>query len=162
MVKTLILVRHGKPQPAAPDIPDFDRTLTVEGIAARAAPHGFARTFSLLSNEQRRDAVIWSSPAVRAMQTAQQVSDALGGKPVVEKSCLWYQESGTFLNEVEASDATCLIAVGHIPFMNEMTAYLTGSAISFTPGAAAAIELAHEIDLGSGTLSWYVQGPAAQ
>ena len=162
MVKTLILVRHGKPQPSAPDIPDFDRTLTVEGIAALAAPHGFARTFSLLSNEQRRDAVIWSSPAVRAMQTAQQVSDALGGKPVVEKSCLWYQESGTFLNEVEASDATCLIAVGHIPFMNEMTACLTGSAISFTPGAVAAIELAHEIDLGSGTLSWYVQGPAAQ
>ena len=61
MVKTLILVRHGKPQPAAPDIPDFDRTLTVEGIAALAAPHGFARTFSLLSDDQREGAVIWSS-----------------------------------------------------------------------------------------------------
>ena len=161
MVKTLILVRHGKPQPATPDIPDFDRTLTVEGIAALAAPHGFARTFSLLSDDQREGAVIWSSPTVRAMQTAQHISDALGGKPIVEKSCLWYQESGTFLNEVETSDATCLIAVGHIPFMNEMAAYLTGSAISFTPGAVAAIELADEIDLGSGTLSWYVQGPAA-
>ena len=161
MVKTLILVRHGKPQPSAPDIPDFDRALTAEGIAALAAPHGLARTFSLLTEEEREHAVIWSSPAVRAMQTAQRISDALGGTPVVEKSSLWYQESGTFLNDVEASDAACLIAVGHIPFMNEMAAYLTGSAISFTPGAAAAIELADELDLGAGTLSWYVQGPAA-
>lgn len=161
MVKTLILVRHGKPQPSAPDIPDFDRTLTAEGIAALAAPLGLARTFSLLTEEEREHAVIWSSPAVRAMQTAQRISDALGGTPVVEKSSLWYQESGTFLNEVEASDAACLIAVGHIPFMNEMAAYLTGSAISFTPGAAAAIELGDVLDLGAGTLSWYVQGPAA-
>lgn len=161
MVKTLILVRHGKPQPSAPDIPDFDRTLTAEGIAALAAPLGLARTFSLLTEEEREHAVIWSSPAVRAMQTAQHISDALGGTPVVEKSSLWYQESGTFLNEVEASDAACLIAVGHIPFMNEMAAYLTGSAISFTPGAAAAIELGDVLDLGAGTLSWYVQGPAA-
>lgn len=164
MSRTLVLVRHGKPEPAGPGVVDFDRKLTPAGIAALEGPDGFNRTFSLLSDEERSGAEIWTSPAVRARQTAQAVGRALDNNATRDCEQLWQQDHAGFLAEVASSTAPCVIAVGHIPFMNEAVAYLTGAAISFKPGGAAAIELPDpcepaSLQQDSCRMLWFVQGP---
>ena len=78
MVKTLILVRHGQAEPSSAAVPDIERSLTDAGRAALAGPQGFPRTFALLSSEERREASLWASEALRAQQTAQEVAAVLG------------------------------------------------------------------------------------
>ena len=162
MVETLILVRHGKAEGPSPDRPDIERNLTPEGAAALAGPDGFARTFSLMSDADRADARIWASSAVRAHQTAQEVARAIGDRAIEEHGSLWEQENAAFLAELAAADARCVIAVGHIPFMDEMASFLTGVSLSFKPGGAAAIALDPELGACSSQLMWFVQGPRAK
>ncbi|MDY2777067.1 MAG: histidine phosphatase family protein [Collinsella sp.] len=159
MAKTLILVRHGKPHPGGPDSPDELRELTDAGKAALAATDGFPRTFSLLTQAQRDSAAIWASPAVRAMQTAQAVCQAVGARDIETHSSLWAQDPVAFLGEVLTCESSCIIAVGHIPFMDRMVARLTGSELPFKPGAAACIELDANLEPGASRLLWFVQGP---
>lgn len=162
MKKTLVLVRHGKPEPAGGMKADFDRELTPAGRAALAGPDGFARAFAHLTSEERSDLIIWNSPAVRAQQTAEEASRVLDGALIAHHECLWEQENGLFLSEVASSDARCIVAVGHIPFMNEIAAYLTHEPISFKPGGVAAIDvvLKHGMPAaGACKLLWFEQGP---
>lgn len=161
MVSQLILVRHGKAEAASDGIPDEQRSLTPEGSAALAAPSGFARTFSLLSDEMRRDAIVWSSTALRARQTARAIVDVLGDRPIVEKPYLFDQDEATFLDDLAHADASCLAVVGHIPFMDRVTEYLTGANLLFTPGAAACLRINGALDPCSADLVWFVEGPAA-
>ncbi len=142
MVKTLILVRHGKAQRAGTGVPDELRALTDAGRAALAAPNGFPRTFSLVGASNRTRATIWASPAVRAQQTAQEVTAALGNRrAIIPMECLWEQDEQAFLRALAGEESDLLIAVGHIPFMNRMAESLCGASLSFRPGGAAAIAL---------------------
>lgn len=156
MVETLILVRHGKAEPGSPSLPDIERALTETGRAALAAPEGFPTSFAQLEAVDRERAELWVSPALRARQTAQEVLAVIGERPLIEHESLWEQDGVAFLEELAASDAQTVIAVGHIPFMNELLDWLTGEALSFSPGSVAAIRLAPAADareLG-GTLLW--------
>lgn len=158
MAKTVLLVRHGKPQ-AAGELPDKERPLTPEGLSALESPEGFARIAGLLAEPQRSAAVIWSSPAVRATQTAQVMAKALGGRPIEIHPCLWEQDPLAFQRELAAAQAPCVIAVGHIPFMDRMTEHLCGAQLPFKPGAVAAIQLDQQLHPGASNLLWFVQGP---
>lgn len=158
MIKKLILVRHGKAAPTAPGQADFDRELTDAGRAALASVDGFMRTFYLLDAHSASHATLWSSPAARAMQTAAEVNRALGGEiDTVPVDTLWEQDEEAFLQQLAETDADCLIAVGHIPFMNNMVERLTGITLSLKPGGMATIDL--EEDGANGALDWFVQGP---
>ena len=163
MVSTLILVRHGKAEHGGPGVPDIERQLTDAGRAALAGPEGFPASFSQLSEEERDEAELWVSPAVRAEQTAEEILVVIGDRPMREHESLWEQDQIAFLQEVAASDARMVIAVGHIPFMNDMLDWLTDDAsLSFSPGAVAAVRM----DPGQtaadchGTLMWFAKGPA--
>ena len=133
MVKTLILVRHGQAEPSSAAVPDIERSLTDAGRAALAGPQGFPRTFALLSSDERRTSY----------------------------SYLFDQDEQRFIEHVRQTDADCLIVVGHIPFVDRVTEYLTGSRLSFRPGAAAALRLDHSLDPCQSEVIWFVQGPAA-
>ena len=161
MARMLILVRHGKAEPAAAAPTDRERALTPEGRAALAGANGFPRTFSLLDDAQRAEAVLWASSARRAQETAQEVARVIGERPIEDHGSLWEQSGGAFLHELHESSAPCVVAVGHIPFMNEMVAYLTGTAVNFKPGAASALELDDTLAQGASRLMWFVQGPRA-
>lgn len=161
MVEKLILVRHGKAEPASGATPDALRHLTDGGRAALAATSGFARTFALLSDEDRRRAAVWSSTALRAQETAQAIVDVLGARTISEKEYLFDQDEATFIDELSRADRSCLIVVGHIPFMNRMAEYLTGLNLMFTPGAAACLRMGATLDPGKANLAWFVEGPAA-
>lgn len=159
MSRLLVLVRHGKPQPADGTTPDKLRELTKEGQAALEGPNGLTQAFELLSNEERALAAIWTSSAVRAKQTASVVSHILGGTLLQEHRSLWEQDDAGFLEEVALSSTSCIIAVGHIPFMHRITKRLVGDDIAFKPGAVCAIELADNIYNDASRLAWFIQGP---
>ncbi len=158
MIKKLILIRHGKAKSVEPGQSDFDRELTEKARQVLASVDGFMRSFYLLDAHSASHATLWTSPAVRARQTATEVSVALGGElePVAVDS-LWEQDEDTFMDQVAATDTDCLIAVGHIPALNSLIERYTGVELSLKPGGMATIDLDDE--RRSGTLEWFVQGP---
>lgn len=157
--RTLILVRHGRAERALPGMPDEERSLTPDGQAALRAPGGFARSFSLVDEEARSRAVIWASPALRAQQTAQAVAEAIGQRPIDALPCLFEQDADAFLDALLATDAECVVAVGHIPFMERVTERLCGATLSFSPGAVACLRLDDTLAPCESDLLWFVQGP---
>ena len=161
MVENLILIRHGKAQACSLDQLDEERELTPQGIAALRSPDGFARSASLMDAEERSHAQIWVSPAMRTHQTAEALVEAIGERALEDKECLWEQDSAAFLDELGRSDAQTVIAVGHIPFMNDMVELLSGACVGFKPGAMAKLSLRHPLEPGCAELAWFVQGPDA-
>ena len=162
MVKTLVLVRHGNPEPTSESGADIDRRLTPAGLHALEA--AYPATFALLGSCS--SVAVWSSPADRARQTASVVRDALvlddpeAPLAIEEHDCLYEQDLRAFVAELEAADAQTVIAVGHIPFMDVAAAHYLGSCPAFGKGAAAAIELPEGPD-GLGRLRWFVAAPKA-
>ena len=154
MVKLLVLVRHGAPEATSPTGSDLDRRLTESG--ARSLRAAYPRTFALLGDNP--SVSVWSSPAVRALETADVVAAAVGVEDIEVRQSLYAQDGAAFVAELEASDAPCVIAVGHAPFVDTMAARLVGSCPSFGKGTVAAIDLP-EGPSGRGNLRWYVAGP---
>lgn len=163
MARTLILVRHGKAQKPQLGLADADRALVPGAAEALAATYRTA--FALLRGME--SAELWVSPALRARQTAAQVSRALVGNGVKiganrELPCLLEQDADAFHKLIEQSaEDTCIVAVGHIPFMEDELVDLTGVDLSFAPGSAAALRLEGAPGrVASGAeLLWFVRGP---
>ena len=153
MVKTLVLVRHGSPEDVAASGLDEDRRLTPAGVRALAA--AYPRTFALLGEDPELE--VWSSPAVRALETAQAVCDATGAQDVAVHQSLYRQDLAAFLAELADAQAPVVVAVGHVPFM-DTAAQLTGCALTFGKGAAMAIDLPCGLS-GRGCVKWFVSGP---
>ncbi|HJA28053.1 MAG TPA: CHAD domain-containing protein [Candidatus Olsenella pullicola] len=154
MVKTLVLVRHGAPEASSPTGSDLDRKLTSSG--ARALRVAYPRTFALLGDEV--DPLVWSSPAIRALETADVVAAVTGAQDIEVHQSLYAQDISAFLAELEAVDALCVIAVGHAPFVDHLATRLLGVCPQFGKGTVAAIDLPAGVS-GRGVLRWYVAGP---
>ena len=154
MVKTLVLVRHGAPEATSASGSDMDRRLTTAG--ARALRVSYPRTFALLGEDPELE--VWSSPAVRALETAQAVCDATGAQGVSVHQSLYKQDLAAFLAELADAQAPIVVAVGHVPFMDMAAAHLTGCGLTFDKGAAMAIDLP-EGPSARGSVRWYVAGP---
>ena len=154
MVKMLVLVRHGAPEATSPTGSDLDRRLTSSG--ARSLRAAYPRTFALLGDDPRVS--VWSSPAVRALETADVVAAAVGAEDIEVRQSLYAQDSAAFLAELEATDVPCVIAVGHAPFVDTLAARLVGTCPPFGKGTAAAIDLPEGPGC-RGVLRWFVTGP---
>lgn len=155
MVKTLVLVRHGSPEDVAESGLDEDRRLTPAG--ARALTAAYPRTFALLGDDPELE--VWSSPAIRALETAQAVCGATGATDVSVHQNLYKQDLAAFLAELNEAQAETVVAVGHVPFMDIAAAHLTGCGLTFNKGAAMAIDLP-EGPSGRGSVRWFVKGPS--
>lgn len=163
MARTIVLVRHGKAQGARPGLSDSERSL-VPG-AAEALAEALPRAFALLDAGDEA-ARVWVSPALRARQTAKEVAAALDANGVAyateERDCLFYQDQEAFLDDIEDTpDNSVIVAVGHIPFMEDVLERLTGECISFTPGSVAAVTLpgSPRTQIPEGNVLWFVRGP---
>lgn len=154
MVKTLVLVRHGAPEATSESGADLDRRLTSSGV--RSLQVAMPRVMALLGDDV--EAAVWSSPAVRALETADVVADSLGVEDIEVRQSLYAQDLSAFFAELAAAQVPCVVAVGHAPFVDQVAARLLGSCPSFGKGAAAAIALPEGTD-GRGTLRWFVSGP---
>ncbi len=170
MSDTLILMRHGKAQRPSDDMLDMERKLTEAGKRSLSAT--LLYSLGLLSGKGT-SVQVWSSPAARAEQTARIMMKACKrhgadvASDLVLVDALWSQDADAFLQMVESCESDVVVAVGHNPFIEDVTAKLTGSHIDFATGGFAAIDLSKETTTeGSvsypGRLLWFAQGPVSQ
>ena len=153
MSRTLVLVRHGDALGREPGQTDAQRSLSEAGM--RSLEEAFPRAFGLLSPTASSE--LWVSPALRARQTAKIANETLGIETTYDLKCLYDQDHGEFLDTYAGLGTELVVAVGHIPFMEDMAARLCGANLVFAPGAVCAIDMG---DAGTrGRLLWFVQGP---
>lgn len=140
----LILVRHAiaTQSGASQDQDDAARPLSPAGIRRfRRAAQGFAR-LQIAVDES------WTSPLLRAVQTAELLVQAMA-RPCGVRTVSELEPGGSFdalLTRLRsAANLTCVALVGHEPYLGDFATYLmTGSrfgAVRFKKGAMAAISL---------------------
>lgn len=149
----LFLLRHGQ---AGNNFPtDFERELTDAGRAA-------SRSIGLLCRTQHVQFThVFSSPLIRARQTAEAVMENVTG-PAVELSEHLTPESDPrilleFLRTLPASARVLLVT--HEPFVSGCIAQLVSDGhalISMKPSSFACIETYGAPARGSGTLRWLI------
>lgn len=152
MALKVVLVRHGEAKGKKLGQTDFERELTRDGI--RALKEAFPQTFALVEPTQASE--LWVSTAVRARQTADIANETLGIETIREMPALYEQDHEEFMEALAQTNADLVVVVGHIPFMEDACAMLTGTFLGFSTGAAAAIEMRNS---SRGHLLWFVQGP---
>ncbi len=153
MVKELILIRHGKAEDLSDSGFDEDRALTSKGerrlVAALQALQFFMKP--------ERDILLWTSPILRAAQTAKIVTTQLGIREIADFSFI---EDGDFslLAAQLAKLNTCqyLIIVGHQPHLGDWSEKIGGSFLPFGKGSAACFKLS-AVSPPTGQLQWFLQ-----
>ena len=142
MAPQLWLLRHGEAVPHDSK-PDDERELTARGerqaLAAGAALARLGVEFD----------ACYSSPKVRAVQTARLACKALGIEPVGEESVGngFDRDDAIALLRAHGDDGRVLV-VGHEPDFSQVVHDFTGGRVDFKKGAVAALREAR----GSGEL----------
>ncbi len=147
----LVLVRHAKAASSTGG-GDRGRPLTDKGRADSAAAGGW-----LAAQVDRVDA-LWSSSAVRARETTEELASRLPGAPAPQWRDDLYDAGARDLVELvaDAGDAVgVLVVVGHNPTIEAAYELLTGDRRGFRPGAVAVVGLTGDwpdLDEGAGRL----------
>lgn len=148
----LCFLRHGKAEERGQGLSDAARRLTPRGIAEmEEAAAGLGAAGIKIQT-------LYTSPLVRAAETARIVAPALGiaQKAVRTEDCL---ASGSLtLGALQSllegpNTARNVLLVGHEPDFSEMVGLLTGAALELKKGGLAVVET-HRIEPRAGTLCW--------
>ena len=152
----LYLIRHAIAAERGEEWPDDDkRPLTEDGISRmRKAARGLARLGVTID-------VVYTSPLVRARQTAEIAAAALDARPsiVTIESLEPGAAYAALMADLEKHGRKSHLAlVGHEPGLGELAARLVGSrrAIEFKKGAVCRIDLDEIPPNGPGQLRWFV------
>ena len=117
-VKTLFLVRHAKASPGDPALPDRDRPLNERGLRE------VATMGQRLAQRGIKPDVLLSSPAARALTTAEHLAKALGirRKDIVVIERLYNALPGDLLGVIQGLGAEHgrAMLVGHNPGLTEL------------------------------------------
>lgn len=155
-MRTLYIVRHAKSSWADPGISDFDRPLNERGLYD--APM-MAKRF-----DERLEPVglLMSSPAKRALTTANSFAAVLEDAPVHEIPELYLADRSTLLHIIGKLPEGIRQAMlfGHNPGVSELVDLLTGNGIGDMPTCAIvridfSAESWQEMAAGTGTLTWW-------
>jgi phosphohistidine phosphatase len=120
--RLVVLLRHGIAEDKAPDKTDEERSLTAEGHARMMViAQGLEQAFP-------RAQVIWSSPLLRATQTALWVSKAYRSRIKVQVNDALRPEStpAEFAKFLRSVVERRIILVGHEPSLSAAVIGLTG------------------------------------
>ena len=145
----LYFLRHGKAgSPRGGD--DDARELTAAGIRALELAAPLWRRVNL------RPDVILSSPLARARQTAELVTDAIGGEVTLDDRLRPGASWGDLARAMAAHpDARRVLFVGHEPDLSSTVAHLTGAAsVRMRKGGLACVEFYGIPEPGGGELAW--------
>lgn len=156
MIRKLVLIRHGDAEYRRLGESDADRRLTKSGL--KALQEAYPRMLAPLAADVD-DLQVWSSEAVRARQTAEVACDALGipHDAIEFHKSLYAQDYDFFYGELEAADGV-VVAVGHIPFMEEVAADLAKHMMSFSKGSVACLDVP-DGKLGKASIAWFERVP---
>jgi phosphohistidine phosphatase len=133
MAPQLWLLRHGEAVPHDSK-PDPEREVTARGERqALAAGSALARLGVELD-------ACYTSPRLRARQTAELACRALGVEPIVERSVDsgFDRDDALALLRAHGDDARVLV-VGHEPDFSQIVYDLTGGTVDFKKGGVAAV-----------------------
>lgn len=159
-MKQLILVRHAKTEPLSGSLNDFDRKLKKRGFIDA----------QLVSEELTKNKIlpelIISSPAARAMQTAEIMADAFGitHKSIVVAPFIYDgHTTAGFLDGIAtlADEKQSVMVVGHNPDMAMLSMKLTGENFYNFPTTATtvisfSVENWYNLEPGKGSLELFL------
>ncbi len=133
MAGILWLLRHGDAEPHG-SASDFDRRLTQRGEAqSRNAGRAFVRLGVSFEH-------VFTSPRVRALDTARLVCSELGGEAIVHQplsSGFGQRDAAELLAAIEPGSS--LLLVGHEPDLSGLVHALTAARVEMKKGGIAAI-----------------------
>lgn len=157
----LIVIRHaiaegrGAVDRQGDAIPDEERRLTQKG---RSRMTGIAKGLQCLYPALD---VVASSPLVRAVQTAEIVSEAYGGVPLVRIGALEPQTPGEGLVQwlADQPHGTRVAVVGHEPHLSAWCSWMLSGRerafLAFKKGAACLMTLPLPVAPGEAQLVWF-------
>lgn len=136
----LVLIRHAAAAETSPGLDDRSRELTPRGVnmLRQAMPR-------LQKHIKPGSVQIWSSPAVRALQTARIIAEKLKAKGVSTFDWIYTGDDAAFRDELQRADrnATVLI-VGHLPPLGEWCGQLSGETVLFRKNGMAGLSMEGE------------------
>lgn len=150
----LVFMRHGKAETRSDAKTDFERELTSIGRKKiKQAARGLTRCLF-----PGREILIWTSPSVRTLQTAEIIRSTFGKKAKLQVMDAIADGNLTDLQTEWAQNKAIdvLIIVGHEPMLSEWTEKITDAAFVFRPGSAASILLENS-ELLIGSLAWFMR-----
>ena len=140
-MKTLLLVRHAKSSRDDPSLPDRDRPLDDRGM--QDAPKMGKR----LAKRDVKPDLLLSSPALRALTTAQLIAEELGytRKDIVVDDRLYASSADDLLAVIRALDKklNCVMIFGHNPEFTDLAHRLSSEIIDMP--TCAVVELNFDI-----------------
>ena len=147
-----IFMRHGKAQDRELGLPDGERRLTVKGSnrvreVARALACGFVTV---------RNVQIWSSPLVRAKETADLLAMVLKVKKVMFHPAIASENLTELLHDLQNQPNTAtIIIVGHEPYMGMWVTRMTKAVVPFKIASVAAVKVT-SLEPPEGKLRWFI------
>ncbi|RMG74745.1 MAG: phosphohistidine phosphatase SixA [Chloroflexi bacterium] len=143
----LYFFRHGDAEYQA-GLSDHDRQLTPKGIFRTK------NAAAVLKNLGIKPDYIFSSPRIRAKQTADILADTLGTSVEIRDE-LNFDFNLMLLHQLlkGKTTETKIMLVGHNPSMSEVVSQLTGTQIEMKKGGLARVDL---ITASSGMLVWLI------
>jgi len=130
----IYFVRHGEAEDLAPS--DHSRELTERG------KERVTRAAEVLKRLQITPVTIYSSPRIRAKQTAEIIAQTLDiDLKIVEEVNFGFDTTHikTFLTSLNAKDE--IMFVGHNPDMSQVVHKLTGASVSMKKGGLARVDV---------------------
>lgn len=150
-------MRHAIAVPSAPGLPEPDRVLTAEGERKLA---GIARGLRALGFAPER---IWTSPWMRAAQTATTVARVLDLDEPAPTDLLLpgHAPAEVWSKLLKGANEEEVLCVGHEPLLSELGSFLltggTGAAIHLKRGGLFAVEVDPARGPGGGALLFLLQ-----
>jgi phosphohistidine phosphatase len=127
MEKTLVLMRHAKSRDQEKGQKDFDRTLMEEGIGDASIVGRF------LYNKNIGADMIFSSPAIRAKETAELLAEQMkyDTHKIQYEPEIYNGSARTLLSLINGlnNDWKVVVIIGHNPAVTYLSEYLTKSVI---------------------------------
>ena len=160
-MKKLIFIRHGKAEDPAPEISDFERSLTLKGKTISKLMAG------KLIEKENSPGIIITSPAFRALETAFIFAEEFGIKPedIILNSDLYYKMNFNHLPEIlslAGEDTDSITLFGHNPSFTQITNSLCRGGCDFMPkcgviGISFNINTWSDIRQNTGKVEYYLK-----
>jgi len=141
----LYFMRHGKAEEKKPGMSDEERKLTDEG---KREVEFIVRSIALDPE------VVYASPLLRSIQTAEIVAQILGAKLIVTEALHPSSASLSEIRKLLVPGISSALFVGHSPSIENIIRDMTeGCRVSLDPAAVAAIEIIN-VETLTGVIRW--------
>ncbi len=158
MTGNIILFRHAKAEAQNTGTDDHTRALTEEGVEHLKNSVDFLRSVIRPNQEIH----IWTSPSLRAVQTAEIISEGLGITDILQFEFIRNGDFSDLENELSIlSPSKTVIIVGHEPHLRDWSEKICGYQVPFKKSAGACFPIHSQRPL-SGPLNYMIQWKAPQ